>query len=1459
MDEPRNHSYAPMVPTQLNALKQKLESFKLAENITEQDLQGLLEDWYAAESEWLVAGEYSSGLLALLMEIFATQQSNYVENFLAPLVAIWFRFEVHCRHEGPAIHEAFLYLTRVFREFAETKPETLIPHLNALTRFWICPKHVCDKSRSYAKPALVNLFTTFYLVAKPESRDVSQYIKVQIEVWQQARHLWDEADYFSLHSLLCLITQVCNFLSWQIKGNGLSFYIDNLMLLWNDSKLLLFDAENKLNMLSFIVFSFYNLSKINVDYFYPYVNSIFNSCSELMTLSNRHSSCAQIILINYGNLLINTAPGCLPAGSIKYLVDYYSDLSNALIAPNHKHDLFSTLSRLISKVGVLNRKNFPDLSAVLLIKNWFSSNGMNHKLSKKDCGSLCDLSLGIGESSMKFPEEVSGILPTFKVLLTDFNWQENLKDGCVCLANFYISVARLIESRNIINVSFSDLTCLWQRTLHLRDSPINSLHSEASVSALAEYLHLAAVFSKRYPSKLTVNDALNIIEVNFYDYENLHADQVKRAIQNYWIAILNLNRAGLISIYDLRIRIIPKWFLQNKFWNARAFENLLLLLSGDGSHARLLSFIPYCTLFFPSSNRTTLSIGLLSSLENGNPIESAFRRSFLPKKLIITAEECCNLINGNSDDLIKNSEISLRKQRCLACPLALYMSRFIAEACAYSSRPGYFIPDLDYLLLFRGALLLKPLHCKLSPRRMLLSYSLDIKTNLVALSETERGLQALRDARFVFDDEVGELLPVNLWGGGLHQVWARYRFNQRLKHAFPVLMEQNQRHHKAITGRIADGARCLVFWLADALQRLTQLEVLGSAVDFELSDLIRWHMGRGTLLEAWPWVSYASCQQAVAMMREQGAEIPSSLVWLSDSEGNYEALKSAFTRLVRQSHRVAALSKVLETTERESEQSRSPNACLDALSEQVKDEIAALPEDITQLHPIAYEVIDLGLEHLLRACTEQWVNQTLMFLLPDISAEGFWPAWVTMVDAVLSHPDLGVQELHPPELEEGLLAWVAAGLDDAQEDEKVWSLLMHQTAALDLLNAKLPNHYSSWVQDTDRILAEVFQKDETYHCEHNRTLWEPFEVWQVQLAKLMPVLPTIAQVQEKLTATEAMVLLYEAKQALHALLVAKSSVSRIKLSDNWHECAEPLQAEFASWDGAKVIAAIEAGNQQAWAEHSNWHETVCDVLKSAIPENTDCLFILPGTTSNMPWEWALKKQGCAPVTRLVSVPAFLASVSNDVTSTAIVQGHIEAQTLDPDFTAMRALWSQESAPVTSITETLLSLKEAQQLHYFGHGQTDANHGGGNYLSMASHKLFTRLLPLTDIHAGVINLSACYSAQSKHSIGLGHVLVGSGASHVIGCLWRAEAVSLYCFNRLLRDLSKNSHLTKAVFEQAQQRLSQLTLEQVKDWVAEAKSEQLNNNASYLEWLDINDIQPIFAHPYFWAGYVWLDRG
>jgi hypothetical protein len=402
------------------------------------------------------------------------------------------------------------------------------------------------------------------------------------------------------------------------------------------------------------------------------------------------------------------------------------------------------------------------------------------------------------------------------------------------------------------------------------------------------------------------------------------------------------------------------------------------------------------------------------------------------------------------------------------------------------------------------------------------------------------------------------------------------------------------------------------------------------------------------------------------------------------------------------------------------------------------------------------------------------------------------------------------------------------------------------------------SHFAAWRRDTDSLLELEFAKDETYYNDGTNRQWSPFLLWQEQLKQLLPALPKITTLQQQLGRDETMVLLYEANQQLFAFIVGQQEVKRVLLCEaGWSELVKTFGDQLNN--NVEIARAVKFGdNGHVWEAQALWHENVCNALIAALP-TTKQMFLVAGTFSNLPWIWALKKQGCPPVRLVVSVQTYLSQQTHSSTKSTLVQGHIEKQPLDPDFTAIRHLWTDNQTPISSITETLLDLKDSSQLHYFGHGQT-AEQADGNYLSMTSHKLFTRLLPITDVNANVINLSACYSAQSQNHIGLANVLLASGANHVIGCIWRAEAVSLYCFNKLLKDISaRDGRLTQVEFEQAQQALRELTYQQVRAWITEADSQQLKTNANYFQILKPKEDQKVFGHPYFWANYIWLSRG
>lgn len=785
-------------------------------------------------------------------------------------------------------------------------------------------------------------------------------------------------------------------------------------------------------------------------------------------------------------------------------------------------------------------------------------------------------------------------------------------------------------------------------------------------------------------------------------------------------------------------------------------------------------------------------------------------------------------------------------------------SIFISSVIAEGARPGFHMPkDLDFPVLFRGALYTRGIHQDTTPLKNILNLSKKWRSQLTAMSTASAEMQAFfQDIKRLHPEanlaSLTNLKTRTTFEGGLGKVLLNRRYNNALLTAQKIVASQ----HYQLQQYKNSFKRDLATWFGSKLMNWSGLGQRQAPLLYSttLQTLLRWYESQHIQVFCqWPWADHDAFKHFV---EQATTPPPAEILELVTLSARYNAAKLGFERALWAAPLLQGLLSALGDAD--TYRMHFPAAVLPLLAEQVK---AQCQRSQTTEPPLLREVLFNKGGYLLQAALEKWIDEAVLSKLSE-QPEAFWQQWCQLLDVLFADNVVGVEEIHPPALELGYLEWLQAGIDEAQDNTELFKFIVQLAEPLHATsNIVAAPNYSKWLQETNGALQILFERDETYYNDGTEGSWQPFLLWQSQLADLLPALPTIAQVQDKLTATETMVLLYEAKEALYALVIDNENISRICLSDAaWQDVVQRFQAEFAPGNNAKVIAAIEVGSQQAWAEHSAWHETVVDALKSTIPEKTQHLYLIPGTASNLPWEWALQQKGFVPVTRLVSVQVYLATTSTNVAEITLVQGHIEAERHDPDFTAMRALWTQaESTPVTSITETLLSLKEAQQLHYFGHGQTDANHGGGNYLSMASHKLFTRLLPLTDIKADVINLSACYSAQSQHSIGLGHVLVGGGASHVIGCLWRAEAVSLFCFNRLLRDLSKNIHLTKAVFEQAQQRLSQLTFKQVKDWLAEAKSEQLNNNASYLEWLDINEIQPIFAHPYFWAGYVWLAKG
>lgn len=1036
---------------------------------------------------------------------------------------------------------------------------------------------------------------------------------------------------------------------------------------------------------------------------------------------------------------------------------------------------------------------------------------------------------------------------------------------------------------------FSEVYRLYQKIKHIHDRQFN-------MTILSEFLKYCAGAlsqtvtheSSRYIDvlKLVDSELDNIASGRFFNLSlfQFDAEDFLRYVSKLMASFCEAHPEVSTLYGPLYIKIVQKtcWlYLQEKVDGEEYSEYELNIdqfserFFGHGAEAKLIKKLSRSkqtllgmligNLLLKHGKNSPISLEVYNSVNSFSPEIKLHSAALRAQLCADSSRFSAGRYFGSSEEQEKHS-IRIRPiltianfkgnfKNITAADFSIFISSLIAEG----ARPGFHMPkDLDFPVLFRGALYTRGIHQDTRPLRNVLNLSYRWRSQLIAMSTLSAEMQPCLEGIRRFNNEANWASLTSLkaraaFEGGLGNVLYNRRYNNALLTAQKVVASQ----HNQLQQYKNSVKRDLATWFCSKLMNWSGLGQRQAPLLYSttLQTLLRWYESQHIQIFCqWPWADHDAFKHFVA---QATTPPPAEILELVTLSARYNAEELGFKKALWAAPLLQGLLSALG--EADAYRMHSPAAVLPLLAERVK---AQCQRSQTTEPPLLREVLFNNGGYLLQAALEKWIDEAVLSKLSE-QPEAFWQQWCQLLDVLFADNVVGVEEIHPPALELGYLEWLQAGIEEAQDNTELFKFIVQQAEPLHAATSNIvaaPN-YSKWLQETNGALQILFERDETYYHNGTEGSWQPFLLWQSQLADLLPVLPTIAQVQEKLTATEIMVLLYEAKQALHALVIDNENVRRICLSDAaWQDVVQRFQAEFASGNNAKVIAAIEAGSQQAWAEHSAWHETVVDALESAIPEKTQHLYLIPGTASNLPWEWALQKQGCVPVTRLVSVQAYLATTSTNVAEITLVQGHIETERHDPDFTAMRALWTQaESTPVTSITETLLSLKEAQQLHYFGHGQTDANHGGGNYLSMASHKLFTRLLPLTDIHAGVINLSACYSAQSKHSIGLGHVLVGSGASHVIGCLWQAEAVSLYCFNRLLRDLSKSTHLTKAVFEQAQRQLSQLTLEQVKDWVAAAQSGQLNNNASYLEYLDINEFQLIFAHPYFWAGYVWLAKG
>ena len=1399
----------------LDALQGRLEALIQSKNLPESVIKELLELWQSAKLEWSDGSSYAG-------MVFGN-----------------------------------LYFT--IGNSLENPPSNVISHLSDLQFCWIDAQPLIRLNDDEEQKALRGFTHIFAVVAGYSPKYVMPFLPVFLSLWQGVNLEWRNESEHAKKILLRLSHIVAHVAAYE--ATKVLPYLWQLFFCWRDSALVWRGGgENACEALSAISLTFGHVAKHSPDKVVDYLPELLPWWQSAKPVWQNGGEYAQAALANVGHVF-----GEIAEHSPDKVVDYLPKLlpwwQNAKpvwheggeLAQFALREVFYIFSKVTEQAPQLVAPKTANLLAWFreAVKNWKASSPHLPKLVRNLSYTFALLA----------EHRAVSVSPHLRELLSHWEdaeaiWTTGEEDASQGFSYLIAAIAAVAKD-------FPDTIEMYQRELLAYWDKKEIFWRNGGENAENAFCNLNAFFNNLLDNKhgallAPLPTLLSYWKCNEIVWQD-GGEGARGALRNLvYSFVIEMKRSPHYVIPHLS-ELLFIWHGAKALWREGgedaqvAIFNLLSTYSGRGT-----SFLPYCLSLIPHKDRVPFA-GITSHIRSDRPLNYELHMVYLRGQLPIECKPTTDYLalfkveEVDSFTYSKQFEISRFKQNHTTACTATNFSHFIAVACTYTSRPGYVVPPLDYLMLFRGALLLKPLHCSLSPLRILLSYSGNLKGAMQSLHEANESLDVLRSARQAFSDESSELTPLSLWSSGLGLVWRRYRFNRHLARTLPMLLSQKQKAQQLIQREQKRAIRCLSIWVVNAVQRLGQMEVLASDFDYELKALLRWTIAQGGALKRWPWEDYAHCQQVVAELQSKDFEVPDFLKKLSENHGRYEGVRQCFVRWVLLSNQLYVVCNAFEVAER-----CSPRACLDALAKQVDDGVRAALEDSEAMNDIALELLSAEVEEVIEKRCQPWVERCLLSVLPDSESSEFWTAWVALVDAVLSHPSLGVQELHPPELEEGLLAWVASGLNEAQTIDEIWSLLMYQTAPLDCLSAQLPKGYSSWKDETDSKLAKVFQKDETYHCEHDRPIWEPFEVWQSQLAKLLPPLPTFQQMQAKLTETETVVLLYEAKQVLHALVVDKENVSCVPLSDaNWGTAVQRFDAEVAAKQGGELIEAIEEGEQRAWHEHDNLFDNVCTVLKSCMPKNTEHLYLLPGTASNLPWEWALSAQGCAPVTRLVSVSAFLAVSSKEVTNTALIQGQATLQANDPDFGAMQALWGHEEAEtVNSITETLLSLKDAQQVHYFGHGQTDAAHGGGNFLSMTSHKLFTRLFPLTDIRSEVINLSACYSAHSQHSIGLGHVLIGSGAQHVIGCLWQAEAVSLYCFNHLLKELSDEHGFKKSVFEQAQQQLRQLSLIKVRDWIDATGSEQLRHNAMYLEFLNIPEKQPVFAHPYFWAGYVWL---